>query len=236
MSVPALTRLIIIAAVLFVAFLTVRDQTRRHPENLPWTAITLQQPIGPFTARKLAALADDTPQCRALLGLAGVAFTPLPPVTGPTCSYSGAVILKPVAGTRYRPAAPGMACPVAAALTLWERDVVRPAALRHFGKPLAGIDHYGTFSCRRINNRPTGDWSEHAAANAIDIAGFRIKDGPQVRVVADWTGDTPKAAFLREVRDGACRVFTTTLSPDYNAAHADHFHLDQAPRMGSVCR
>jgi hypothetical protein len=32
------------------------------------------------------------------------------------------------------------------------------------------------------------------------------------------------------VRDGACRLFATTLSPDYNAAHADHLHLDQANR------
>ena len=35
---------------------------------------------------------------------------------------------------------------------------------------------------------------------------------------------------LREVRDGACDLFATTLSPDYNAAHRDHLHLDQAAR------
>ncbi|MDP1909506.1 MAG: extensin family protein, partial [Hyphomicrobium sp.] len=33
-----------------------------------------------------------------------------------------------------------------------------------------------------------------------------------------------------DVRDGACRLFSTTLSPDYNAAHADHLHFDQASR------
>nr|MBA3526869.1 extensin family protein [Sphingomonas sp.] len=38
------------------------------------------------------------------------------------------------------------------------------------------------------------------------------------------------AAFLREVRDGACRLFPTVLSPDYNAAHRDHLHLDVANR------
>jgi len=35
-----------------------------------------------------------------------------------------------------------------------------------------------------------------------------------------------KGQFLRKVRDGACQVFLTTLSPDYNAQHHDHFHLD----------
>jgi hypothetical protein len=32
-------------------------------------------------------------------------------------------------------------------------------------------------------------------------------------------------------------VFATTLSPEYNAAHRDHLHLDQARRAGfGVCR
>jgi hypothetical protein len=32
-------------------------------------------------------------------------------------------------------------------------------------------------------------------------------------------------------------VFGTVLSPDYNAAHADHFHFDQAARgFGGLCR
>ena len=40
------------------------------------------------------------------------------------------------------------------------------------------------------------------------------------------------------LRDGACGLFATVLSPDYNAAHRDHFHLDQAARgrFGGVCR
>lgn len=237
MKSPTLVRALIAFVGLFIAVITLRDQMQPHPERLPWTPLTLQHPIGPFTGRKLLALADDSPQCRALLTSAALGFTPLPPVEGTTCSYSGAVILTPGSpNARWRPASPGVACPVAAALYLWERDIVRPAALRHFGKPLAAIDHFGTFSCRRINNRSSGNWSEHARANAIDIAGFRLEGGKQVRVLGDWNGDPASAAFLREVRDGACDLFATTLSPEYNAAHADHFHLDQAARGGGVCR
>ena len=58
-------------------------------------------------------------------------------------------------------------------------------------------------------------------------------------MVGDWSGDTPESRFLHEVRDGACDLFATTLSPDYNAAHRDHLHLDQAARgaMGwRACR
>jgi hypothetical protein len=32
------------------------------------------------------------------------------------------------------------------------------------------------------------------------------------------------------VRNGACQLFATVLSPDYNEAHRDHLHFDQAER------
>ena len=101
------------------------------------------------------------------------------------------------------------------------------------------IRHAGTYSCRRLYGRAEGRFSEHAGANAIDIAGFRLADGTEVSVLRDWPDAGAKGAFLRDVRDGACRLFATTLTPDYNEAHADHFHLDQADRGRSgwaMCR
>ena len=62
--------------------------------------------------------------------------------------------------------------------------------------------------------------------NALDVAGFRLADGTVISVQQDWSDTGPKGRFLRTVRDGACKVFLTTLSPDYNAQHHDHFHLD----------
>ncbi|WP_163981017.1 extensin family protein, partial [Raoultella ornithinolytica] len=53
-------------------------------------------------------------------------------------------------------------------------------------------------------------------------------DGTRIGVLEDWEAGGEKAAFLREVRTGACRLFSTVLSPDYNAAHRDHLHLDEA--------
>jgi hypothetical protein len=53
-------------------------------------------------------------------------------------------------------------------------------------------------------------------------------------VVKDFRDDGANGRFLRRARDGACPWFRAVLSPDYNAAHADHLHLD----MGrfSACR
>ena len=70
----------------------------------------------------------------------------------------------------------------------------------------------------------------------IDIAGFVLEDGRRISVLRDWNDDEEERRFLRVVRDGACGVFATVLSPDYNAAHADHFHFDQAARWSGVCR
>ena len=37
-------------------------------------------------------------------------------------------------------------------------------------------------------------------------------------------------AFLHEVHAAACHLFGTTLGPEANADHRDHFHVDMAPR------
>ncbi|TCP90056.1 hypothetical protein C8J42_104286 [Sphingomonas sp. PP-CE-1A-559] len=205
---------------------------RGRPQDVPWAPLDLGQPIGLFTGRKLTALTEDFPQCRALLDRAGVRYTVLPPRKGEgQCGYADGVRL--TGGARkiaFAPVGLGVACPVAAALAMWEWNIVQPAAERHFGARVATIDHFGSYSCRRIAGSHSSNWSEHSTADAVDIAGFRLTDGTRITVARDWTGDDPKAAFLRDVRDGACQLFATTLSPEYNAAHADHLHLDQANR------
>jgi len=215
---------------------------RGRPQDLPWTPLDLGQPIGLMTGRKLNALTQSYPACRAALERAGVRYTALPPRSGEgRCGYSDGVRFTSGGARRidFAPAGLGVACPVAAALAIWEWNVVQPAAERHFGTKVTSIDHFGSYSCRRIYGRDAGTWSEHSTADAVDIAGFRLGNGTRITVARDWKGDAAKAAFLREVRDGACQLFATTLSPDYNAAHADHFHLDQADRgaMGwRACR
>lgn len=234
----ALCGLLLVAAAAYIGWVW----SRRHPEDAPWTALDLGQPIGMFTGRKLTALSNEPARCRDLLGRAGVRFVLQSPKGTGACRADAPVRLR-AGGAReiaLAPAATDMSCPVAASLALWEWQVVQPAARRRFGVPVAEIEHLGTYSCRRLYGREVGDWSEHARANAIDVAGFRLADGRRVRVLGDWeSGSVAERAFLRDVRDGACRLFATVLSPDYNAAHRDHLHLDQADRgpMGwRACR
>ena len=211
-------------------YLVVNDHVRRHPQDVPWTELDLDDPAGLFTGSKLAALGDAPAQCRALLGRVPTGDRPAPPRRASAqCGYSDGMVLGPGRAARFGGALV-TSCPVAAALHLWERDVLQLAALRHFGSTVTAVDHAGSYSCRRLYGRSEGPFSEHATADAVDVTGFRLADGTRIGVLRDWGGAGPKADFLREVRDGACRLFATTLSPDYNAAHADHLHLDMAGR------
>ena len=219
---------------LALAWREYRRLAREEPERFPWTPLSLADPIGPFTGRKLADLGDDFARCEALIAAIGDADRAAPPRRGsdPACGYGDGLALAPEgrASLRYAPAGLVTACPVAAALALWERDVVQPAAMRLLGERVATVDHFGSYSCRRLYGRAEGPWSEHASADAVDIAGFRLAGGRRISVLRDWAGAGRDAAFLRAARDGACELFATVLSPDYNAAHANHLHLDQASR------
>lgn len=234
---------------------------RGRPQDLPWTPLDLGEPIGVMTGRKLAGLSRDGAACRTLLDRAGIRYTALPPRNqGAQCGFADGVRFTR-GGPRQiglQPADVGVSCPVAATLSMWEWDVVQPAAQQVYGSRVVAIDHFGSYNCRRIYGRDSGTWSEHATANAFDVAGFRLANGRRITVIGDWgsvdegTGgdassdnvtleqsETDDARFLHRVRDGACRLFSTVLSPDYNAAHRDHLHLDQAGRGalgGRACR
>ncbi|MFV0542833.1 MAG: extensin family protein [Marinicella pacifica] len=134
-------------------------------------------------------------------------------------SYGGDIILK---------------CPALVALAIWERHDLQPLAIETFGQKIIRIRHYGTYACRNINNAKQGRRSQHAYANAIDIAGFVMADGSEISVLVDWGQATQKGQFLKTVHQLACDKFTTVLGPDYNNAHHNHFHFDQGG--WSLCR
>ncbi|RZL98386.1 MAG: extensin, partial [Sphingomonas sp.] len=121
---------------------------RGRPQDLPWTPLDLGAPVGMATGRKLTALTEDFPQCRALLDRAGVRYAVLPPRKGEgQCGYADGIRLANDGARKiaFSPAGLGVACPVAAALSVWEWDVVQPAAIRHFGARVASIDHFGSY-------------------------------------------------------------------------------------------
>ncbi|KPF77820.1 hypothetical protein IP88_05445 [alpha proteobacterium AAP81b] len=225
--------LLFVLLVLALTGWAARDWARRHPEHLPWTPLDLAAPIGMATRDKLRALERDPAGCRRLLAAAGVMTRPPPDRVPPRreCATDAALRVTQV-GAGLDPADLTLSCPMVAALVIWQRRVVAPAALRHFGAPPEAIGNIGSWNCRTIAGSTT--LSEHARANALDVAAVTTRDGRRAAVLADWRRDDARGRFLREIRDGACQLFSVVLSPDHNAAHADHLHLDMG--RARVCR
>jgi hypothetical protein len=63
----------------------------------------------------------------------------------------------------------------------------------------------------------------HKVERAAKVAALSL----QVQTERASTG---KAKFLRAAHAAACRIFSTTLGPEANDAHLNHFHVDMAKR------
>lgn len=193
------------------------------PRWNPWARLDLREPPNLLTSFKLRRLRENRALCEQALASAPLRYAAVPDSTPvPGCPVENSVRVQ---GSAVRFNGPFLAtCPLAAAYVLFELHGLQPAAQAVFGQPVVRVDHFGSFACRNIarSNRR----SEHASANALDLAGFHLQDGTRITVARDWQGDGDKARFLRQVRDAACATFSVTLGPQYNAAHHDHFHVD----------
>ena len=90
----------------------------------------------------------------------------------------------------------------------------------------SSIVHYGTYNCRQI--RKSGYISEHGFGTAIDIASI-----DSASVQKDWNKETQKGFILKEASEVATNFYTNVITPDTNAAHHNHLHLDSGIGLGN---
>lgn len=179
--------------------------------------------------------AADTRQCISALSKAQVRFTPVPDQTfGAGCSQLGSVRLSTIAMTDAARGTGELAisnigpvrCELAQRFAGWAQFGIARAAEQMLGSPLVRIETMGSYACRTIAG--STKLSQHAHANAIDIAAFVLADGRRISVKQGWSGSNQERAFLRTIHASACKRFGTVLGPDYNAAHQDHLHVDMS--------
>lgn len=225
----------LLAGALFVALVASIAIAAWNYERLldRYAPFEFDQPPNFLTPLHFHLMRANPERCFAALERGNIAHTRTAPYESRDgCGYSNAVLLQRSAvsyGGRVL-----LQCPAMAALLLWERHVVGPAGERHLGKKVTAVRSLGTYSCRNVNRSKEGRLSQHASANAIDIADFTFADGSRVTLLQDWNDTGTKGRFLREARDGACTLFGAVLSPDHNAAHRNHFHFDMG--RGRLCR
>ncbi|MDE2386004.1 MAG: extensin family protein [Alphaproteobacteria bacterium] len=220
---PALLIIGLVAALMLLAVARQLGLVTLPPHYDPFSPPDLRERPYWLTSTKLLVLDNDPAACSAALAQAGLNGILLPPANqGRACHLDATVMLSRLSGAAIRQEQ--TRCSIAARMYLWDRFVLQPAALRHYGQRASEVLHFGSYNCRTIHN--SSHMSEHATANAFDIAGVRLAGGRVISVKKAWTAGGTDAAFLRELRDGACGDFNMTLSPDYNADHADHLHVD----------
>ena len=96
------------------------------------------------------------------------------------------------------------------------------------------LRHLGTYNCRVISGTDT--LSRHAYGDAIDIYGFEFENGKVWTLIDHWEHDTTNpstnaGAFLYDAayRWHDERYWSIILTPNYNSAHDNHFHVDLTP-------
>ncbi|NIX92773.1 extensin family protein [Pseudomonas fulva] len=199
----------------------------------PLAPLDVSQPPNWLTGFKLKRLRDDPALCQQALQSSQLRYRAQ--ADSPASAKCPLSNVWRIEGGQARLSSSFLAsCPLAVAYALFERHGLQPVAQRVLGQPVVQVDHLGSFACRNVYNRKAGRLSQHASANALDIAGFRLRDGQRIVLARDWQGNGNKAVFLREVRQAACEHFSTVLGPEYNAAHRDHFHVDMG--RWQVCR
>ncbi|HCL55171.1 extensin family protein [Pseudomonas fulva] len=199
----------------------------------PLAPLDVSQPPNWLTGFKLKRLRDDPALCQQALQSSQLRYRAQ--ADSPASAKCPLSNVWRIEGGQARFSSSFLAsCPLAVAYALFERHGLQPVAQRVLGQSVVQVDHLGSFACRNVYNRKAGRLSQHASANALDIAGFRLRDGQRIVLARDWQGTGDKAMFLREVRQAACEHFSTVLGPEYNAAHRDHFHVDMG--RWQVCR
>ncbi|MGU3402687.1 extensin family protein [Methylobacterium brachiatum] len=170
---------------------------------------------------------DDT-ACRVRLKRLGVEFEPLPPIAEGQCTAPLPLKVTKLADGIALPGGATLTCQVAESFARWATEV-QVAADRTLKHPLTGVELGGTYVCRGQNHDVDAKLSDHAFAAAVDVMGFTFAGRAGIPVKAMPAG-SEEAEFLASIRGKACGFFRTVLGPGSNAAHANHFHLDERER------
>ncbi|EOF9311118.1 extensin-like domain-containing protein [Enterobacter cloacae] len=199
----------------------------------PFTPLSLDDPPGPITQYKLRRLTPEA--CTSLLSQANQKALIR---TQPVADSAGACPLHNVVRVRdFGPVSLNSSflasCPLALSSALFVSQQARPLTRTWTGSELVRIEHLGSYACRNIYHRPDARRSEHATAEALDISAFRLANGERVTILHGWRS-TKTQPWLQALLTASCGYYGNGLGPEYNAAHANHFHLGM--RGFGLCR
>ena len=175
--------------------------------------------------------------CRSKLSALGVSWK----AAGATKGIADPVtVSSPIRGVKFRYVASSTTSPILGNCQLFVKLAAAADKMKAWG--VSEFTHIGTYNYRTISG--SSKLSQHALGMAIDIAGFRTTGGVYysiannshfVKNTASATcSQTRTTAGDKLFKGWACDtkaadIFNIMLTPNYNSAHRDHFHVDLTP-------
>ena len=204
--------------------------------------VPTEEPPAPVAPPEVLEAAPPAPvrayqtQCPAVIA-GKVEASLLPPISEADCgaqspfAVTGVLVngrMVPLSGEAT------LTCEVATNLPVWSEAIDGYLKARE-NTELAALNVGTSYNCRERVGGSSDRLSEHSFADALDVVGFTLGDGRTITVEGDWPkAEAPEGKFLRFAHDAACSSFSTTLGPEANAEHHDHFHLDMGCH-GAAC-
>jgi hypothetical protein len=177
-----------------------------------------------ISLRKNRAVTNG-PLCTSKLAGRNLEYSPIADRTNAKgCKVSNAIRLSKVGDLELSKPA-DLTCEMALNLSIWVESFVKPKARSIFNEEITTLSHLGSYNCRPMRGKKTR-LSQHAFANAFDVAGFRLASGEKLDLKKDWKAGGKKEQFWRSIHKGACKNFDLVLGPEFDKRHKDHFHLD----------
>lgn len=161
------------------------DPSFSHPTGEQPAASTVATPNA---AWGIADVWRAREECMHVLQLISADVEFLPPTKTEKCEVPAAVRLKSLGSNPKLVFDPPVEtnCRLMAALHQWTRTTLQPEARRTLQSPVSRIVGASAFACRNVYGLPTGNLSQHAFANAIDIGAFELSDGRMLTILHGW--------------------------------------------------
>jgi hypothetical protein len=207
--------------------------------STPSSATEIYGPPPPPPVWAQAEIEAARRDCDWRLPALGVVYERLEPLREGACGAPAPIRLKALEdkvgpAAMFAPA-PTITCKLGEAMRRWFTEVVQPKAKEHLNAVVVRVGAMSGYDCRSRNGGFSQRISQHAYANALDIGSFVTARGEKIALDEHWEAGDERAAFLRDIHAGACRIFGTTLGPEANEAHGNHFHLDMTERRSPLC-
>jgi hypothetical protein len=214
--------------------------SRVSGQTLVWRVVTLS--VASFvlagcsvSTPKRPAQREDATRCYDDLKQAGVRFEKVAQEDAVGIEWpirlSGPVGGIRIYGAKKNAPTNNLDCRLALALVEWAPHLKR--------RGVVGLQHFSMYRHDAKIGR-SSNVSGHALGRAIDIGYFDLSDGRRLSVLEDWKNRTrgvepcevsSKSSAERAMRELVCeasemQLFQMVLTPHYNAAHANHVHLE----------